>query len=67
VSKRRKKKMQKLESNEMLWSPIAIINIIKKKKKERQGFEPGSATQLSSTLATALRRTAYKATILQDI
>jgi hypothetical protein len=39
----------------------------KKKKKERRGFNPGSATQLSSMLATALWRTAYKATILQDI
>jgi hypothetical protein len=58
--------MQKLESNEMLWSPIAIINMVLK-KKERRGFDPGSATQISSTLATALWRTAYKATILQDV
>jgi hypothetical protein len=47
--------------------PIAIINMINKKKKQRRGLEPGSATQLSSTLTTALWRTADEATILQDI
>jgi hypothetical protein len=42
--------------------PIAII-----KNKQRWGLEPGSATQLSSMITTALRRTADKTTILQDI
>jgi hypothetical protein len=38
-----------------------------KKKKQKRGLEPGSATQLSITLTTALRRRADKTTILQDI
>jgi hypothetical protein len=47
--------------------PIAIINMLLKKKKQRWGLEPGSGTQPSSTVTTALRTTADETTILQDI
>jgi hypothetical protein len=47
-----------------------ILNMIQdfmiKKKEQRRGLERGSAAQLPSTLTTELRRTANKATSLQD-
>jgi hypothetical protein len=47
--------------------PIAIINMIKKKKKEqRPELERGLAAQLRSTLSTELRTTADKTSSLQD-
>jgi hypothetical protein len=47
--------------------PIVIINMIKK-KEQRPGLERGlAAQQLSSTLTTELRTTAYKTSSLQDI
>jgi hypothetical protein len=46
--------------------PIAIINMIKK-KKQRRGLESRSVEQLTSTLTIELRRIANNASSLQDI